>query len=78
MYNVPPNLKLSHVTMIPHKSRAFHGILDTYSQLRHSNKAFKSFNENITTSNHQSMAQFGSTLQRIIATVADRAKPNSR
>ena len=70
--NIPPNFKLSPVAMIPHKSRAFRGILDLSFQLRHGNDDFTSVNANTTTtSNHKSMAQLGSALKRIIATVAD-------
>ena len=76
--NIPPNFKLSPVAMIPHKSRAFRGILDLSFQLRHANPAFKSVNENTTkTSNHHSMTQLGSALKRIIATMATVKEPTN-
>jgi len=77
--DIPPNFRLSPVAMIPHKSRAFRGILDLSFQLRHADTKFASVNANTTTtSNHKSMAQLGSALKRIIATVADGQRKNKK
>ena len=70
--NIPASLKISPVAMIPHKSRKFRCILDLSFTLQHNNKPIDSVN----TSTHlmapqKAMAELGSALKRIIATLAD-------
>ena len=68
---LPPNLKLSPVAMIPHKSRAFRCILDLSFNLKLKNKQHTA-SVNETTKNlapEESMAQLGVTLRRIISTM---------
>ena len=71
-HNVPQQLKLSPVAMIPHKSRSFRCILDLSFRLRYKGKTLSSVNSETTKlAPAQSMAQLGSVLKRIVALLAD-------
>ena len=70
--NIPQKLKISPVAMIPHKSRAFRGILDLSFHVRALKEKYKSVNETTTKlAVQEAMNQLGSALRRIIAAVAD-------
>ncbi len=69
---LPPNLKLSPVAMIPHKSRAFRCILDLSFNLKLKDKHQHTASVNQTTEKlapAAAMAQLGVTLRRIIHTM---------
>ncbi len=66
-----PNLKISPIAAVPHKSRPFRSILDLSFQLRVNGLTMPSVNETTTPlSNHKSMEQMGRVLWRIVSTVA--------
>jgi hypothetical protein len=70
--NIPPNLKISPIAMIPHKSRDYRSILDLSFQIRMKGKLQPSVNQ--TTNKlapQKAMAGLGRALQRIIQTLAD-------
>ena len=70
--NIPPNLKLSPLALIPHKSRSYRCILDLSFQLKVNNKKINSVN--ISTqlrAPQKSMAQLGSVTNRLIHTMAN-------
>ena len=76
-HDMPKNLKLSPVAMIPHKSKPFRCILDLSFKLKHKGKCYPSVNENTNPmSKQQSMAQLGSVLKRIICQMARHYDPN--
>ena len=70
---LPKKLKISPVAMIPHKSSAFHGILDLSFHIRGLLEKYKSVNEttNKLAKQEAMMNELGSALKRIIAAVAD-------
>ena len=74
--NIPKKLKISPVAMIPHKSKMYRCILDLSFTLYKNGKAFFSVN---TTTNKlakkQSMVQLGSSLKRLVATMATHYHP---
>ena len=71
-HNIPKKLKISPVAMIPHKSRAFRGILDLSFHVRALQHKYKSVNETTTKLAIQdAMNELGAALRRIIAAVAD-------
>ena len=75
--NIPPNLKISPIAMIPHKSRDFRSILDLSFQIRLKGKRQPSVNQ--TTNKlapQKAMAGLGRALQRIIITLADNHNKN--
>jgi hypothetical protein len=75
--NIPPQLKISPVAMIPHKSKKYRCILDLSFTLFHKGIAYKSVND--TTAKcapQQSMSQLGLCLKRIIALMADNYNLN--
>jgi hypothetical protein len=75
--NIPKNLKISPVAMIPHKSKQYRCILDLSFTLFEDGIEYKSVNE--TTSRKakpQAMAQLGHCLNRIINTLADNYNPS--
>ena len=77
--NIPKKFKLSPIAMIPHKSRAFRGILDLSFQLRSGNAEHKSVNETTNKmADEQSMKQLGSALKRIVAALADGQPKNKK
>jgi len=69
----PPNLKISPVAMIPHKSRGYRAILDLSFRLRLENgDHVPSVNEATTlTAPRGAIEQMGHTLSRIIHTFAE-------
>ena len=70
--NIPKNLKISPIAMIPHKSRDYRSILDLSFQLRIKGKLHPSVNK--TTNKlapQKAMAGLGKALQRIVQTLAD-------
>ena len=69
--DLPPNLKLSPVAMIPHKSRAFRCILDLSFNLKLTRKQHAdSVNETtVKLAPEAAMAQLGVALRRIITTM---------
>ena len=76
---LPKKIKLSPVAMIPHKSRAFRGILDLSFHIRALLKKYKSVNETTNKLAHQeAMDELGSALKRIIAAVADGQIDNKK
>ena len=75
--HTPPQLKLSPVAMIPHKSRKFRTILDLSFRLRHRNKLLPSVNSNTALlAPAEAMIQLGQCIHRIIATMADNYNPD--
>jgi hypothetical protein len=69
--NLPPKLKLSPVAMIPHKSKKFRCILDLSFTLHKNGQRYSSVNETTKKlSKNEAMTQLGSSLQRIVATLA--------
>jgi hypothetical protein len=69
--NVPPQLKISPVAMIPHKSRQFRAILDLSFQLRMNGEKQPSVNSATKIQAPQkAMAELGQTLKRIVYTMA--------
>ena len=76
-HNVPPQLKISPIAMIPHKSRAFRAILDLSFNLRINGNPMPSVNEATSTrSPPQSMVQLGQALKRLIHLMATHHNPN--
>ena len=70
------NLKISPVSMIPHKSRAFRTILDILFQLQHLGKLMESLNLATTKqAPDKSMVQLGKYVQRLIALLANNYDP---
>jgi hypothetical protein len=69
--NIPPNLKISPIAMIPHKSRKFRAILDLSFQMRIKGKKMPSVNSATNIKAPQkSMAELGNVLKRIVHTMA--------
>ena len=78
MHNIPPNLKISPIAMIPHKSRDYRSILDLSFQIRIKGKPQPSVNQ--TTNKlapQKAMAGLGRALQRIIHMLADNHDMNT-
>jgi len=66
-----PNLKISPLAAIPHKSRLFRAILDLSFQLRLRGVKLPSVNaETVPLSDHKAMEQMGKVLWRLVATIA--------
>lgn len=75
--NIPPNLKISPVAMIPHKSRLFRAILDLSFQLRVDGKKLPSVNlATIINAPQKAMAELGFVLKRIIYQMGIKYDPN--
>lgn len=78
-HRLPKNLKISPCACIPHKSRKFRVILDLSFALQMESHRVPSVNEATTPlSKEASMAQLGSTIKRIVQTMAenfDKSKP---
>ena len=73
--NHPPQLKISPVAMIPHKSKAYRCILDLSFGLRHKGTTMASVNSStIKKAKPQSMAQLGKCIRRLVATMAKHHK----
>ena len=76
--NIPPKLKLSPVAMIPHKSKKFRCILDLSFTLHKNGQRYASVNETTARlSKQESMTQLGSSLQRIVAILANNKSKNT-
>ena len=70
--NMPSKLKISPVSMIPHKSKAFRCILDLSFNLHQRGKVYHSVNSATNKfSKAESMVQLGYSLQRLIANIAE-------
>ena len=74
---IPPNLKVSPIAAIPHKSRNFRMILDLSYQLKIGGERLQSVNDssNKNLALQVSMAQLGSVLPRLISAVAHAPSP---
>ena len=69
--NLPPNLKLSPLAMIPHKSRTYRAILDLSFLLKISGYSIPSVNEATNKcAPEEAMNQLGSVLPRVIEALA--------
>jgi hypothetical protein len=69
--SIPLNLKISPIAMIPHKSRDYRSILDLSFQIRLKGQRQPSVNQSTNKlAPQKSMAKLGTTLQRIIQTLA--------
>ena len=69
--NPHPNLKISPLAAVPHKSRLFRAILDLSYRLRLHGIYLPSVNEaTIPMSDHKAMEQMGKVLWRLVTTVA--------
>jgi hypothetical protein len=76
-HDIPTNLKISPVAMIPHKSRKFRCILDLSYQLRHKGRLLPSVNSaTVKIAPQQAMANLGDTLKRIVTTMATHHNDN--
>ena len=74
--NIPPNLKISPIAMIPHKSRKFRAILDLSFQLRVKGKHLPSVNSGTNKQAPQkAMAGLGNALKRIIHEMGEHYNP---
>ena len=74
---LPPNLKISPVAMIPHKSKPFRCILDLSFALEHEGVKYPSVNENTKKLAHQqAMGQLGLVIKRLIQTMVDNQDNN--
>ena len=75
--NMPPNLKVLPVAMVPHKSRPFWCILDLSFQLKHKDVLLPLVNSNTTsTAKPESMVQLGKALTRILQHMVEFYHPN--
>ena len=75
--DIPPQLKISPIAMIPHKSRAFRAILDLSFTLRHKGQVYESVNATtVKQAPFQAMVQLGQTLRRLICTLATHYDPD--
>ena len=71
-HNHPPNLKISPVALIPHKSRSYRCILDLSFQLKINNKKISSVNlGTLLRAPQKSMAHLGMVIRRLIYILAD-------
>jgi hypothetical protein len=69
--NVPHQLKISPIAMIPHKSRKFRAILDLSFNLYNKGTKHPSVNENTNKlAKSEAMAQLGKSITRIVSTLA--------
>ena len=74
---LPPNLKISPVACIPHKSKSFRVILDLSFQLKVGNKTYQSVNETtIKMAPPEAMVQLGLCVKRLIHTLEKNYDPN--
>ena len=74
--NHPPNLKISPVAMIPHKSRSYRCILDLSFRLKVKNKKISSVNlGTVLRAPQKSMAHLGMVVRRLIHLMADNYDP---
>ncbi|GFH62128.1 hypothetical protein CTEN210_18604 [Chaetoceros tenuissimus] len=73
--DIPPQLKISHVAAIPHKSWLFHFILDLSFELIIDGQKFPSVNKNTQKlAKQESMSQLGEVIKRILHTMAHARK----
>ena len=76
--DIPPQLKISPVAMVPHKSRKFRTILDLSFALRIPKGVIPSVNETTTKqAPAESMVQLGECIKRIVATMAKNYNPQA-
>jgi len=70
--NPPPNLKISPIAAIEHKSRLYRSILDLSYKLRLRGVKMPSVNENtVPMSDHKAMEQMGQALWRLVAAIGN-------
>lgn len=75
--NIPKNLKISPIAMIPHKSRLFRAILDLSFQLRINGTKLPSVNlATVIKAPQKAMAQLGTVLKRIIFQMGTNYDPS--
>ena len=75
---LPPQLKLSSVAMIPHKSQNYRCILDLSFTLYQNGEKFPSVNDaTIENAKQESMAQLGNVLKRLVAHLAAHYNPSN-
>ena len=76
--NVPANLKISPVAMVPHKSKDFRCILDLSFKMKKKDGSFwNSVNSETTKlAKQQSMSQLGNCIKRITTLMADNFDPD--
>ena len=75
--DIPPQLKISPVAMIPHKSKKFRCILDLSFALYHKGQRLSSVNESTTKlAKPEAMVQLGLSLKRIISVMAKTWSPD--
>ena len=76
--NVPPNLKISPVAMVPHMRKIFRVIMDlSFRFSKKDGSKWESVNSATTKlAPQQSMAQLGPALKRMVATMADNFDPD--
>ena len=78
MHNIPKNLKISPIAMIPHKSRDYRSILDLSFQTRLKGTRQASVNQSTNKlAPQKAMAKLGTTLQRLIQTLATNYDVNA-
>ena len=77
--NLPPNLKISPVAMVPHKSKSFRCILDLTFRMKKSDGAFwDSVNSKTTKlAPQQTMTQLGTSIKRLVCTMANNFDPST-
>ena len=69
--NIPKNLKISHVAMIPHKSRDYRTILDLSIKLKINDTTMPSVNEGtVQTAPQHSMRELGRVIERMVSLMA--------
>jgi hypothetical protein len=75
--NIPSQLKISPIAMIPHKTRKFRAILDLSFNLHHQGKKHPSVNEKThKLAKAEAMSQLGLAIKRIISTMAKNHDTN--
>ena len=74
--NIPPNLKISPVALVPHKSRQWRTILDLSFSLRYKGGIIPSVNSStVKQAPAEAMVQLGQCFQRILYTMATNYNP---
>ncbi len=71
--NLPPNLKISPVAMVPHKSKSFRCILDlTFKMKKQDGTFWESVNSQTTKlAPQETMTQLGTSIKRLVCTMAN-------
>ncbi len=75
--NLPPNIKISPVAMVPHNSRKYRVLLDLSFELRYKGGTVPSVNgATDLLAPQKAMAELGQVVRRIISLLADHCDPN--